>query len=404
MVIKVMILQIHLCFIENYLAIYIKMAHRILKRALLMNIQKNNPTILAILFSLYIPIIAGFSLFLGHVFFLFYVFFMAASNNKPISLNIIKVGFLALSLLILSIITLFFVDMGIRYIQDTVKIFILVFSVIILSNYKTPNELLDVLIRMIMIFPFVLIFHVLFVHNGSLFTYSNRFYLPFFGSPNVLGSISCLCIIILIFFKNISVITKSFSLIIYFSIVILGLSRAAILSLVLSLFTSKKGQHLLLMLFVLISITITLSYLIDINIIPDWVLIKTGLTNSYNPATDDGRRVIWNATFLQIFDNTYSFLFGNNPGGTIIELGKERIVKHPHNTYLFVFWAYGIIGFMFFIVSIMTAIRKTFCAKDHRTLRISLLVFYLVVFYYGYTYAGRTISDFSYIHSVVSIQ
>ncbi len=346
-----------------------------------MHIQINNPTILAILFSLYIPITSGFSLFFAHIFFLIWVSYIGISNIRFISLNTIVVSWLAFSLLIISLSTLISIDMGSRFIQDTVKVFILIFSIIILSNFKKSNELMEILIRMIIILPIVIIFYIIFVHDGSLFTYSNRFYIAFFGSPNVLGLVAGLSIVILFFFPRISIIIKTFIISIYLAIIIAGFSRAVILGLIIALFTSKKGRYILTIFFILTSITLMLLLATDIIVLPEWVLMKIGLAEGSASVGNDERHIVWNATFLQIFNSTTSFLFGNNPGGEIVELGYDKIARHPHNTYLFALWAYGIIGFIFFISSIAVVIRKTFLAKDYRHMRISLLVFYLVVFF-----------------------
>lgn len=346
-----------------------------------MNIQINNPTILAILFSLYIPLTAGFSLFFAHIFFLIWISLISISNIRFISLNTIVVSLLAFSMLIMSLYTVISIDMGNRFIQDTVKVFILIFSVIILSNFKKSNELMEILLRMIVILPVVIVFYIIFIHDGSLFTYSNRFYIEFFGSPNVLGLVAGLSLVILFFFSRISIIVKTFTMTIYLAIIVAGFSRAVILGLIIALFTSKKGRYVLTILFILTSITLVILHATDIFVLPEWVLMKIGLAEGSASVGNDERHIVWNATFLQIFDSTTSFLFGNNPGGEIVELDYGKIAHHPHNTYLFALWAYGIIGFIFFISSITVLIRKTFLAKDYRSMRMSLLVFYLVVFF-----------------------
>jgi hypothetical protein len=345
-----------------------------------MNIKINNSTILAILFSLYIPIIPGFSLFFAHIFFLIWVFFVGISNIRFISFNTLIVSLLAFSLLILSLWTSIFTDMGDRFIQDTIKIFILIFSIIILSNFKQSDELMDIVHKMIILLPIVIIFYIIFVHDGSLFTYSNRFYLEFFGSPNVLGAVSGLSIIILLFFSRISRILKIFIITFYLAIIIVGFSRAAILGLTIALLTSQKGRYAFTILLMLISIVFVFLYVTDIFILPEWVLIKTGLAEGEASIDKDERFIVWNATFLQIFNSTTSFLFGNNPGGEIVELGYGKIARHPHNTFLFAFWAYGIIGFIFFLASIIAMVKKTFQTKNYRQLKISLFVFYLIIF------------------------
>lgn len=337
-------------------------------------------TALAILFSLYIPIIPGFSLFFAHIFFLIWVFFVGISNIRFISFNTLIISLFTFLLLILSLWTLIFTHMGDRFMQDTIKIFMLIFSIMILSSFKQSKELMDILHKMIIILPIVIIFYIIFVHEGSLFTYSNRFYLEFFGSPNVLGLVAGLSIIIFLFFSRISIILKIFIITFYLTIIIAGFSRAVILGFTIALFTSKKGRYVFTILLILTSIVFVFLYITNIFILPEWVLMKIGLTEGSVSVGNDERHIVWNATFLQIFDSTTSFLFGNNPGGEIVELGFDRIARHPHNTYLFSFWAYGIIGFIFFLVNIIVMVKKTFQAKNYRQLRISLLVFYLIVF------------------------
>ncbi len=148
-----------------------------------------------------------------------------------------------------------------------------------------------------------------------------------------------------------------------------------------ALFASKKGRYIFTIVFILTSITLILLHITNIYVLPEWVLMKIGLAEGAISIENDERHIVWNATFLQIFDSTTSFLFGNNPGREIVELGYGKIARHPHNTYLFILWAYGIIGFIFFISSIAIVARKTFFAKDYKQMKISLLIFYFIVFF-----------------------
>ena len=345
-----------------------------------MNININNPTILAILFSLYIPFFPGFSLFFAHIFFIVWVFIVAISNARFISLNILLISIFAFFILVMSIYNVIFIDMGDRYIQDTIKIFMLVFSVIILSSFKSSHELMKILLGMIIILPIVIIFYIIFIHDGSLFTYSNRFYIKFFGSPNVLGLVAGLSLIIIFFSTKISSIVKIFIIVLYAAIIILGFSRSVIIGLMLAMMTSKKGLYTLMLVTTLIAIVLVILHITNIYILPDWVLMKIGLAEGAASIGNDERHIVWNATLLQIFDSTTSFLFGNTPGKEIVELGYGKIAKHPHNTYLFSLWAYGLIGFIFFIFSILVMIKNVFSSKEYRQMKISLLIFYLTVF------------------------
>lgn len=302
-------------------------------------------------------------------------------NFKEIPKQTILFISLAISLLLMSIWISLFIDTGSRFLQDNMKIFIYVFSIIIIAPLINSKILLNILQGMTIILPFVLIFYILYIIDTDLFSYADRLYLPYFGSPNVLGSIAAICILILFFSKNILNIIKIIFISFYSSIVVLGFSRAVIIGLVIVFIINRQGRKVLTYLTIILLFLILILLSLNLITIPDWVFIKLGMMDGTVSIYEDARLIVWNATLTQIFDSTSSFLFGSLPGkGIIILPGHINMTMHPHNTYLFVLWGYGIIGLVLFLTSIIFLIYKLQNESTYGDLKKSLLLFYIIVF------------------------
>ncbi len=354
---------------------------------------------LAVAFSLYIPLKENFSFFYGHISFLIWIAIVLLINLKYLSKSILISTSITIILLLLTLWLALFINTGDRFIQDTIKIFIYIFSIIILSHFIKPQDLLEILLNMIILLPFILTYYIIFEMNTDLFSYADRLYLPYFGSPNVLGAVAALSILVLFNSFNISNIIKNILIIFYSSIIILGFSRAVILGLLAAIILDKKGRKVLIYLFLisLFSIIILLSFnIIDI---PTWVYVKLGLLEGDVSIYQDARLIVWQATLQQIFNNSLSFILGSLPGkGVIILPGHTEMTMHPHNTYLFVIWAYGVIGFILFLLSLTIAIHKLYNEKIYYRLKKALLIFYIIVFTMDtYILAGQ----FLIIHTLI---
>lgn len=347
--------------------------------------------LLAILFSVYLPLIQNFSFFYSHVFFILWIIVIFVNNYQKLPKKMIRILFISVLFLVLTIWLSIFIDVGDRFLQDNVKIFIYIFSITILSSLVKTKTLMSILQGMIIILPFVLIFYILFQMQTNLFSYADRLYLPYFGSPNVLGAIAALCIIILYFSNNISIFIKVVLILFYSLIVILGFSRAVILGIIVALALNKKVRmNLIYLSIILLFLAIVLLSFNIINI-PDWVYIKLGLMDGAVSVYEDARFIVWSATFSQIFDNYLSFIFGTLPGKGIVVLpGHVDMTMHPHNTYLFVIWSYGIIGLLLFLTSLFFLVYKLHKEDTLSDLKKTLLLFYLIVFFMDtYILAGQ---------------
>ncbi|MGX1123212.1 O-antigen ligase family protein [Pseudomonas sp. HLS-6 TE3448] len=336
---------------------------------------------LGFLFAIFVPVLDGWYLMWGHVFFIFWVFFSFVAK-KITSQALLLFGFVFLLFVIN-----FFVGVlgseGHRFVQDSLKFFMLIFSVFVISQTCPRDDIVRILKGYCIFFPVCFLIFFLFFKEGDWFSYSGRMYDPLFGSPNVLGVFCSLAIVFLLRFKREMPFFVFLLLVGFYGVVLLmGFSRAAIISLLFSLFFLVRKKLSLLFFLSLILTAFLVIFAVSDVAVPDWVYTKSNIVEDVQATGGSNRLMIWRMAIEMIVKDPMALFFGGGVGRVITTLEYGGVVDHPHNFYLFIAWGYGFFGFVIFILSWFYAFLLALKAssRDADSFSIALLVFYSLAF------------------------
>lgn len=336
---------------------------------------------LGFLFAIFVPVLDGWYLMWGHVFFILWVFFsFVAKKITSRALFLFGVVFL---LFVINFSVGVLNSEGHRFVQDSLKFFMLVYSVFVISQTCPRLDIVRILRVYCIVFPAYFLIFFLFFKEGDWFSYSGRMYDPLFGSPNVLGVFCSLAIIFLLRFRREMPFLLFLSLVGFYSIVLLmGFSRAAIISLLFALFFLVKRKLGLLFFLGLILSGFLVFFAVGDLAVPDWVYTKSNIVEDVQATGGSNRLMIWRMVVEMIVNDPIALFFGGGVGRVITTLEYGGVVDHPHNFYLFVVWGYGFFGLLVFIFSwsyaFFIAIRSS--SRKVESFSIALLVFYSLAF------------------------
>lgn len=322
----------------------------IVTRSVALSFRRLTLTALGASFVMFVPILSGWNFFWGHLVFLIWVAgtcFFSILRSKSGALAYLSCTIFLLLFLISSLIQ----NQDLTGFPDTIKIFLLVFSVVVLVYSVERHTLVTVLSSALSVFPFVFLIYFLYLKTDGLFTYSGRLYDPLFGSPNVVGVFCGLALIFLFCFKE-----RFFSLIwlflvlFYLTVIFLGFSRAAILGVVLVfLWSSRRNIPALFSGFGVAAGIFAILFLFLASDLPGWVLQKANIISDIKETGGSNRLAIWSSVIDSLDHSPIGLIFGEGPGREVYRL-EYATVHHPHNFYLFVIWAYGMIGALIFLI------------------------------------------------------
>ncbi len=106
---------------------------------------------------------------------------------------------------------------------------------------------------------------------------------------------------------------------------------------------------------------------------------------------DSGRSIIYLIVLGEIFSSPITFLFGNGIGGINIDVLAEANIISAHNTYLDVFHAFGLIGFVLFVIFLVKNFRRINKMVQPQEKALFLALFGQVTFCFLYdSYWGAT--------------
>lgn len=330
---------------------------------------------------MFVPIFSGWNFFWGHLIFLMWVFgtcFFSFLHSKSGALSYLLCTLFLFLFLMSSLVQ----NQDLKAFPDTIKIFLLIFSVVVLVYSVERGTLVAVLSSALSVFPLVFLIYFLFLKTDGLFSYSGRLYDPRFGSPNVVGVFCGLALIFLFYFKD-----KFFSLVwfflvfFYLIVIFLGFSRAAILGVFLVfLWSSRKSILALFSVFgVAVGIFAMLFFLLASDL-PGWVLQKANIISDIKETGGSNRLAIWSSVVNSLGHDPIGLIFGAGPGREVYRL-EYATVHHPHNFYLFVIWAYGVIGALIFL-TLWSAVffRVFFGSRKPSNFSSGLFIFYSFMF------------------------
>ena len=336
---------------------------------------------LGFLFAVFVPVLDGWYLLWGHVFFIVWVLFR--SVTKKITSRALLLFSVVFLLFVINFFLGVFNSEGHRFVQDSLKFFMLVYSVFVISQTCSRDDVVRALRVYCIVFPVYFLVFFLFFKEGDWFSYSGRMYDPLFGSPNVLGVFCSLAIIFLLRFGREMPFFIFLSLIGFYSFVLLmGFSRAAIISLLVALFFLVKRKSSLFFFFGLILSGFLAVFAVGDLAVPDWVYTKSNIVEDIQSTGGSNRLMIWRMAIEMIVKDPITLFFGGGVGRVITTLGYGGVVDHPHNFYLFVAWGYGFLGFMVFILSWFYAFFMAFKASSRGvdSFSMALFVFYSLAF------------------------
>lgn len=337
----------------------------------------------ALAFSVMLPIFSGWYFYWGQFFFIFWVFTLFVCGRFDIKSLIVFLAIISYFLFNATY-NLSIDNAGYRFLQDSVKVFVIVSSVYIITKNVSFCFIRLLIKYMIKIFPIIFFSFFFFIKSDDWFSYSGRLYDPLFGSPNVLGVFCSLAVLYILAFKE-TLSTLLFFVLLAFYVIILfaGFSRAAIIALCFSIpFLLNSRDFLFLITFAIFAIFAILFFMDISQYLPSWVLRKSDIINDIKETGGSNRLMIWGEAIAMQLDSVSSFLFGGGPGRVITTLKYGGIVDHPHNFYLFIFWAYGLIGFVLFFfiwMGLFFSLLKYFKWNSAKFL-CSLFVFYTLIF------------------------
>ena len=326
------------------------------------------------------PIATGWNFFWGHIFFLIWVFLQPFVGRKITARKSIILLFV-LSCFSVNILLTSSVFYEHRVLQDSFKVIILFISIFIIKECTSEDTVKEILKFCIILFPFIFSLYFTLIKGDDWFSYSGRLYDPLFGSPNVFGAFSALALLYLIFQRHLFPKPIFVSAVVFYtSLLLISFSRASIIALLIATalpFIKKISTAIIFISIISISVVLFFSFQ---DALPEWVTTKANLINDIQETGGSNRLLIWKETLDSTISDPITMIFGGGPGRIIIDL-QWASVDHPHNFYLFVFWAYGLVGLTIFLVYWLTVLRTTLrrSAKGDQ-LSFSIFIFYTVAF------------------------
>lgn len=225
------------------------------------------------------------------------------------------------------------------------------------------------------------------------------------GGFNTFGLLAAIAIIIAIHFQNIYKNTF-LKILLYIPIIFLfyaeisTLSRGGFLTMIVALFFYNLFNNSIkvffgFMLVALVAISL-ISQTIDIRNLLDRYLFYDDLTGS-------GRTELW-AYILSIMNNPINILFGYGAGplniDTNVMTGSSIAIyaESAHNTYLEIFYQFGILGLSFFLIflfNISTSLEKIKDSKDKMILKTIFFALLCSMFVDSYFFSLQVAAVFS---------
>lgn len=344
-------------------------------------------TIIAILFAslifLDIEVVSGVKLYWSHIIMLLVIglLYFSFLMKEP---DAIVYLFFGLILLVFFWFSALVNGPGERFKSDFIKTFIYIFGAYALTKTFNSDELYKILKYLSIFYIFYLIHSYLMAKDA--FLYAGRLLLEEGGSPNALASVLGALIILLLF-----ELERKFNLTIflifmaYNLFLLLTLSRACILAL-LSAFVLTKWRSKIIIYPAIAGGIIILISIMFFNyqrfIENSNLMEKADLYTSAVETGGSNRFAIWMETLQQYFETPSAWLLGFGAGRTIMSFNYllfTKTVYHPHNTYLYALYCFGIIGFIFLCIFIINAYKKI-KTDNYGSLRKLLLIYYLVIF------------------------
>lgn len=337
---------------------------------------------------LFFPVIPGKQIFLSHV--LFLLFCVISVVGSIFTKN--KLGFYVLFLLVLALLGASFLSaqvegVGERFDEDFVKVLLYFVFIPLLCRIYSEGFFAVTVQWFFLLFPLAF-FAVILTYSGDLFSYSGRFYVEQFGSPNVFGVFAALALIYLFLVERwpFGVFLRVILVVFYVGILMVTASRSAMLGVFFACFLSGVRSYLklsMLLLVFLVSIgvlSISVYFFVDSEFS---VLQKFNLYEDFTEKGMSYRFDVWTESLRQWWDGAPSvWLFGYGPGKVILTLFSTEVpVLHPHNTFIFFLYSYGFLGFFIFLswVVYMLACSISYSGRNGRLVR-GVLFFYAFIF------------------------
>jgi O-antigen ligase len=337
--------------------------------------------ILLLLFN--VKVVDKYFFYYSHIMILCYLFiiyckYILRSNAANIYF-IMVVTFLMLNLL-----SAYTNGIGERHYNELFKIVVYLFGCYVLVNELNSFELYKIVKIYAYLFLFYLLF-VLYTSSSNLFSYAGRLYLEETGSPNALGSVIGIFIIILIDELNKKFnIAKFIIFISYMIFIILGCSRSVLVALIISLLIIKTKLKFILY-FIIAGIigVIILSNFIDIeSFIQKANVVNRVMGSDIEKDPEIGRLNIWKKTINDFISTPSAWVFGFGVGKVILYknyIAYERTIYHSHNTYLYSLYSFGIVGLVGFC-TILYLIYMRIRRSSFFKLKMTIFAYYLINF------------------------
>lgn len=340
---------------------------------------------LSLLFQIFVPIYDNWYFMWAHVFFIGWVFFLTFKSDIKRGVDILT-PLCTITVFILYGLIHSTLDIGPRYYQDSVKVIIFIIGVALISSRVGMESLLYLTKKYITIFPFVFLGYFFFLKQDEWFQYSGRLYDPLFGSPNVLGAFCAAAIIFIVRFRNMfSILGYVLGGGFYLTILALGFSRASIIGLIVALALSGRRKVLtalcVVMFFSLLGALVIFQFG---DVLPEWVFTKGNVAKDISETGGSNRIDIWIPAISNTLNNPMLFAFGGGPGRELDFTAFGLKITHPHNFYIFTFWAYGILGLLFFLlfwIRIGFRTIKSPAKSIHKSGLFAIFLYYTAIFF-----------------------
>lgn len=365
--------------------------------------SKPKSSLLALFLIAPISLSPGTQFYASHIFFFLFLLFIALHRaQKKISPTPLIYGTIFSIVFLLGIFSAHYNSPGDRVINDSIKLIYYAMGISVAITYLKLEDVRLLLSKIILVFP--LVFLIVISTYGELFTYSGRLFTDQTGSPNVLGVAAALSLMFILYEKEnlFGHTAKPILILFYTTLLVLTASRAAILAFLISyaiycfgFIRSIFASSILLI--ILFFISPYMSHLADSLSLP--ALHKFDLWTDLNEKGGSYRLDIWAESISQWANNSSAWLFGYGPGKVIMYLYGENdgAIYHPHNTFLFFLYSFGLFGFFAFTIGLTSFLATA--ATRHPTNRPlhSFITFYLVIFFFD---THLTSSQFLVFHSL----
>jgi hypothetical protein len=306
-------------------------------------------TLVGLTAGLLIPVVPGNYLFLGSLA-LVPCLWILWSKGRYKWRTIVLVVLSGLPILISAINGSAFVSQG-REWEDSLKIVLLLVIMISVVELGRVEWTLHALILLIYIIPAVVMGYLITANSADLWSYSGRFYLPYFGSPNSFGIVCAIGIIVIVATRRSGRKLADCAIILaYAALMIVGTSRGALIALTVSMLAlSTQKSWRLVLVSVLVGSALFVVYPYAFRGDGAQLPAKFDLVSDVHTSGGSGRVEIWSRVIDTVFAAPWSFMAGGGAGRVIGFTDSGAEINHPHNFFLFVAWAYGSVAFLAFV-------------------------------------------------------